>query len=52
MTTGLGNSVLWLGVAGAAIWLGIGCYVAFIAFKQRGLALKLKQLEQLRHDVS
>lgn len=45
------NSALgWLMAAGAAIWLGIGCYVALLAMKQRGLMLRIKRLENLRHD--
>ena len=37
----------WLAAAAAVIWLGIGCYLAILAAKQRGLALRLRRLEHL-----
>ena len=52
MAIAMDSSIAWLSAAGAAIWLGIGCYVVFIAIRQKALALKLKQLEQFRHDGS
>lgn len=40
----------WLMAAGAAVWLGIGCYACLLAAKQRGIAIRLRQLERLCHD--
>lgn len=42
------DAVFWLACANAAIWLGIGGYVAFLAICQRKLARQLKDLEQCR----
>lgn len=46
-----GDGLLWVVLAGILVWLGIGGYVAFIAIRQKSLALALKRLEQLRHDA-
>lgn len=40
----------YLMAANVAVWLGIGGYVAFLGLRQRGLALRLRQMEALRDD--
>lgn len=44
------SALSWLTAAGAAIWLGIGCYVALLAAKQAAIARRLRQMEQMRND--
>lgn len=44
------DAIIWLATANIIIWLGIAFYAAFIAVKQRNLALRLKQLEILQND--
>lgn len=44
------DAINWLMAANAAIWLGIGCYAAFLGAKQKRLALRLKQFEVLREE--
>jgi len=36
--------------ANAAVWLGIGGYVAFLARAQKQLEQRLRQMELLRHE--
>lgn len=45
-----GDALAWLMAAGAAIWLGIGCYLALLAARQRGLARTVKLLENMRDE--
>lgn len=40
----------YLFVANVVFWVGIGCYVAFLAVAQRRLAQRLKRLEVVRDD--
>lgn len=44
------SAITWLTAAATVIWLGIGGYLAILAASQRGLAKRLRQLEQLRND--
>lgn len=44
------NTLTWVIVANAAVWLGIGFYMAFLAVCQRRLANRLAQMEILAHD--
>lgn len=39
------NDIFWLAGASAAVWLGMGFYIAWLAAKQRQLARQLKNLE-------
>ncbi|MBQ9407456.1 MAG: CcmD family protein [Desulfovibrio sp.] len=43
------DSLTWVALTGALVWLGIGGYVAFLALEQRRLATRLRQREML-HD--
>lgn len=45
--TGSDDPVLWVIVANAVIWLGMGGYAAFVARRQMLLAKLIKQLEIL-----
>lgn len=45
-----GNALAWLMIAGAAIWLGIGCYLALLGAKQRGISLRIRQMEQMKDN--
>ena len=40
----------YLFLANAAVWLGIGAYVAFMAVRQKNLEKRLIQLEMLGDD--
>lgn len=44
------EAMTWIIVTNAIVWIGIGAYVAFLAARQRALALRLSQLEMLDHD--
>lgn len=43
-------ALVWLVAAGAAIWLGIGCYLALLAARQSSLARRIRQMEIVRDD--
>lgn len=40
----------WLMAASAAIWLGLGCYMAWLGFIQAALAKRCRQLELERDE--
>ena len=44
------DTVTWLVVANAAVWLGLGAYLIFLTLEQRALAARLKQWETLRPE--
>lgn len=41
---------VYLFAANVAVWVGIGCYVAFLAASQKRLLKRLKRLEVLHDD--
>jgi CcmD family protein len=41
---------VYLFAANVAVWVGIGCYVAFLAASQKRLQQRLKRLEVLHDD--
>jgi CcmD family protein len=43
------TDVQWLLCASMAVWLGIGCYAAFLASTQNKLERRVRQLETSRH---
>lgn len=44
------DTLTWVVAANAAVWLGLGAYLALIGAAQRRLAARLAQLELLNHD--
>lgn len=44
------DSLIWIAMANAAVWIGLGAYLAFLAAQQRALAARLSQWEMLDHD--
>lgn len=50
MSTEIGDAFSWLVAAAAAIWLGIGCYLALLGARQRGISLRIRQMEQMREN--
>lgn len=44
------DTLSWLVLTNAAVWLGIGVYLVFLAIQQRTLAMRLSQWEILRHE--
>lgn len=44
------DTLTWVIMANAAVWIGIGSYMAFLAARQRSLAARLTQMEMLNHD--
>ena len=44
------DTLTWVIMANAAVWIGIGSYMAFLAARQRSLATRLAQMEMLNHD--
>lgn len=51
MNGALDNSLISIMAAAALIWLGFGCYIAFLTIKQRGLARRIRRLEQLGDEA-
>lgn len=50
MSTEITDALGWLAAAAAVIWLGIGCYLALLGARQRGLSLRIRQMEQMRNN--
>lgn len=44
------NTLAWIVMANAAVWIGLGAYLAFLTAQQRALAARLRQWEMLNHD--
>ena len=44
------ETLTWIVIANAAVWIGLGAYLAFLAAQQRALAARLSQWEMLNHD--
>ena len=44
------DTLTWIILANAAVWAGLGAYLAVLAARQRRLALRLTQLELCDHD--
>lgn len=44
------DTVYWLVAANAVVWVGLGAYVAFLAGRERALALRLDHWEKRRRD--
>ena len=44
------DTLTWVIMANAAVWIGIGSYMAFLAARQCSLAARLAQMEMLNHD--
>ena len=44
------STLAWVILANAAVWAGIGGYLALLGLRQRALAARIAQLEALRHD--
>jgi CcmD family protein len=43
------DTVVWLAVANAVLWIGLGAYLAFLALEQRSISARLAQWEALHH---
>jgi CcmD family protein len=41
------DGVLWVVIANAAVWVGMGAYLSFLAARQRALAARLARWEKL-----
>lgn len=41
----MNDSVFWLAVAGACVWLGVGAYLVFLGVSQNALARRARALE-------
>ena len=44
------DTLTWVILTNAVVWLGIGTYLAFLGAQQRRLAARLSQWELLRHE--
>lgn len=44
------DTLTWVILANAAVWAGVGGYLALLGLRQRALAARLAQLEMLGHD--
>ncbi|MBQ3059043.1 MAG: CcmD family protein [Desulfovibrio sp.] len=44
------DTLSWVVMTNAAVWLGIGGYLAFLAARQRALSIRLRQWELLHHE--
>jgi CcmD family protein len=43
------SGIDYLFYASAAVWLGLGAYISFLAFRQRDLARRLSNMEDNAH---
>lgn len=44
------DTLTWIIMANAAVWIGLGAYLAFMGAHQRSLAARLAQWEILNND--
>ena len=44
------DTLTWVVVTCAVVWLGLGAYVTFVAVQQKKLRQRLEQLEILNND--
>ncbi|MDR1777172.1 MAG: CcmD family protein [Desulfovibrio sp.] len=46
------DTTIWLTLANAAVWIGLGAYIAFLGLRQHALSERLAQWERLqnKHD--
>ena len=44
------DTLTWIIMANAAVWIGLGAYLAFLGARQRALAARLAQWEIINHD--
>ena len=44
------ESLTWVVLTGAIVWLALGGYITFVALRQKQLRQRLEQLELLHHD--
>ena len=44
------DTLTWIIMANAAVWVGLGAYLAFMGSRQRALAARLAQWEIINHD--
>lgn len=44
------DAIFWLAAANAVIWIGTGFYLFFLAYNQKTLSLRIKQMELLNND--
>lgn len=43
------NTLVWVIITNAVVWIGLGAYLIFLALQQHDLAARLTQWETLRH---
>lgn len=44
------DTLTWIIMTNAAVWVGLGAYLAFLGARQRTLAARLAQWEMLAND--
>lgn len=44
------DTLAWVVVTSAVVWLGLAAYVALVAVQQKNLRQRIEQLEMLHHD--
>ena len=44
------DTIVWLAVANAVFWIGLGAYLAFLALEQRAISARLAQWEALHSE--
>ena len=44
------DTLTWVVLTNAVVWLGLGAYVTFVALQQKQLRQRLEQLEILHND--
>ena len=44
------DTLNWVILTNAVVWVGIGAYLALMAARQRSLCARLAQMEMLRHE--
>lgn len=44
------DTLTWVILTNALVWVGLGAYLAFLASRQKALAARLAQWELLHHE--
>ena len=44
------DTLTWVILTNAAVWVGIGAYLAFLGAQQRRLGMRLSQWELMQHE--
>ncbi|MDR3320320.1 MAG: CcmD family protein [Desulfovibrio sp.] len=44
------DTIVWLAITNAVVWIGLGTYLVFLTLEQRAISARLRQWEKLRSE--